>query len=266
MTLGTVENRTVQQTADPMTDSLSLRKKLALAALTLLLGACQSLAPDTGLKVERQAWEHLKPGCLGESCPLVNIDVVHFPDAPALESLVTRRLLQMTQDAPGTPLPASLASYERDFLARAEPGWASYLQAKVREQHDQLTIIELSSYLATGGAHGMPGRGLITYDRKREQALTLRDMLLPGQEEAFWKLAEAAHKRWLAANKLDQDADFASTWPFQRTEHVALTRGAMLLKYDVYSIAPYASGHPEPTIPYPQLNGILKPEYFPGRG
>lgn len=67
MAPGTVENRTVQQTADPMTDSLSLRKKLALAAFTLLLGACQSLAPDTGLKVERQAWEHLKPGCQGES-------------------------------------------------------------------------------------------------------------------------------------------------------------------------------------------------------
>jgi hypothetical protein len=31
---------------------------------------------------------------------------------------------------------------------------ACYLQAKVREQHDDLVIIELSSYLDTGGAHG----------------------------------------------------------------------------------------------------------------
>ncbi|WP_164248054.1 DUF4163 domain-containing protein, partial [Stenotrophomonas maltophilia] len=75
------------------------------------------------------------------------------------------------------------------FLDSAEPGWSSYLQAKVREQHDGLVIIELSSYLFTGGAHGMPGRGFINYDRRQHKVLSLQDMLVPGQEEAFWKQA-----------------------------------------------------------------------------
>ena len=250
-----------------MTNSIPMQQKLLLLGCALLLGACQALTPgDKGLAVKRDAWEHLKPGCQGDSCPLVNIDVISFPDHPQLSELVTQRLLRMTADAPDAPLPASLQSYEKDFLQRAEPGWASYLQAKVREQRDQLTIIELSSYLATGGAHGMPGRGLINYDRTQDKVLTLRDMLIPGQEAEFWKLAEQAHQRWLAVNKLDQDPEYARTWPFQRTEHIALGRGALLLKYDVYSIAPYAGGHPELTIPYPQLNGVLKPQYFPGRG
>lgn len=65
-------------------------------------------------------------------------------------------------------------------------------------------IIELSSYLFTGGAHGMPGRGFINYDRRQHKVLSLQDMLVPGQEEAFWKQAELAHKAWLLANKLDQ--------------------------------------------------------------
>ena len=68
------------------------------------------------------------------------------------------------------------------------------------------------------------------------------------------------------ANKFDQDPDFIKTWPFERTANMGLGYGAVLLKYDVYSIAPYSSGHPELRIPYPQLNGILKPQYFPGRG
>lgn len=247
---------------------MPIARLLAVASLGFLLSACQSLLPGgtDKLEAQRQAWEHLKPGCQGQECPLVNIDTLSFTDEPQLDALIERRLLQMTQDSPDAPLPASLQSYEQDFLASAEPGWSSYLQAKIREQHDNLVLIELSSYLYTGGAHGMPGRGFINYDRKLAKPLNLKDMLLPGQEAAFWKLAEQAHKRWLAANKLDQDPDYAKTWPFERTANIGLGYGAMLLKYDVYSIAPYSSGHPELHIPYPQLNGILKPQYFPGRG
>lgn len=248
---------------------MRLLKFAALGSLVVLLSACQSFFKpglDDPLPTERLASEHLKPGCQGEQCPLVNIDTLKFPDEPQLDPIVERALLEMTRENNETPLPASLAAYERQFLDSAEPGWSSYLQAKVREQHDGLVIIELSSYLFTGGAHGMPGRGFINYDRRQHKVLSLQDMLVPSQEEAFWKQAELAHKAWLLANKLDQDADFQKTWPFQRTPHVALTFGAVTLKYDAYSIAPYSYAHPELKIPYPRLNGIVKPNLFPGRG
>ena len=267
MASAAVEACTFFRNPPPKMKPMPLARLLAAACLGTLLSACQMLPGGSGkLEPQRHAWEHLKPGCQGETCPLVNIDTISFADEPQLNALINERLLRMTQDAPGTPLPASLESYEKDFLASAEPGWSSYLQAKVLEQHDNLVLVELSSYLFTGGAHGMPGRGLINYDRKLEKPLNLGDMLLPGQEDAFWKAAEQAHRRWLATNKLDQDPDFIKTWPFERTANVGLGYGAMLLKYDVYSIAPYSSGHPEIRIPYPQLNGILKPQYFPGRG
>ena len=47
---------------------------------------------------------------------------------------------------------------------------------------------------------------------------------------------------------------------------MALLKDNVVLKYDVYSIAPYSEGHIELKIPYSRLNGILKPEWFPGRG
>ncbi|WP_263147217.1 RsiV family protein [Pseudomonas sp. RIT-PI-AD] len=238
--------------------------RLALLGFVLCLAGCQSLTSSRPPAPQHIAWEHLKPGCSGSDCPLVNIDTLRFADEPGLNGLIERRLLDMTRNAPDAPLPRSLQDYERDFLRDAEPRWSSYLQAKVREQRDQILLIELSSYLDTGGAHGMPGRGFITYDRNHHLALTLQDMLLPGQETAFWRVVEQAHGRWLTANKLD--ADYLRDWPFQRTPHVGLGRGAVLVKYDVYTIAPYSSGHPELEIPYPQLNGILRPEYFPGRG
>ncbi|GAB3368480.1 DUF3298 and DUF4163 domain-containing protein [Azotobacter armeniacus] len=242
-------------------------KSLVLTALALLLGACQSLSPSSQPAVyQRTAWEHPQSGCQGRECPLVNIDTLHFADEPMLNRLINHGLLELTREAEGMPLPASLESYERDFLAGAKPGWSSYLQAKVREQGDRRILVELSSYRFTGGAHGMPGRTFIEFDRHQQKALELRDLLLPGQEEAFWEKARQAHQRWLAVQDVGDDAEFASTWPFQQTRHIGLARVGVLLMYDTYRIAPYAIGHPLLVVPYPQLNGILRPEYFPRGG
>lgn len=244
----------------------ALTKPLIGAGLCLLLSACQSLRLDEPAPYERHAWEHSQDGCHGEQCPLVNIDTLHFPDEPVLDRLIERRLLGLVAGGPDAPAPASLASYERAFLASARPGWSSYLQAKVREQVDGRILIELLSYLYTGGAHGMPGRGFIDFDRRQHKALTLSDLLQPGREEAFWDKAKEAHQRWLASQDFVVDEQFRHIWPFAKTSHIALTRRGVVLKYDVYRIAPYSSGHPELLIPYPQLNGILRAKYFPQGG
>ena len=248
---------------------MTLAKLTAVAALALALGACQSVfAPNyrAPLEVKREAWEHVKPGCSERDCPLVNIDTVSFPALPKLDGIVESRLLQLTEDNERSTAAPPLKAYEQQYLATAKQRNSSYLQAKVREQHDGLVIVELSSYLDSGGAHGMPGRGFINYSRKLDKVLTLQDMLVPGQEATFWKTAEESHRAWLISTGMDKDPEFVKTWPFRQTPHIALTYGAVILKYEVYAIAPYAMGHIELKLPYPRLNGVLKPELFPGRG
>jgi len=247
---------------------MSLFKLASVAAIALTLGACQSLFQPNyraPLETKRDASEQLKPGCSTPDCPLVNIDTLTFPAEPQLDGIIEKRLLQMTRNAPDASVAPTLAAYREQFLQSAGPRYSSYLQAKVREQHDGLVIIEFSSYLDTGGAHGTPGRSFINYSRQQHKVLTLSDMLLPGQEEAFWKAAQVAHNSWLISTKLDQEAEFVKSWPFLKTPNIALTYGGVILKYDVSTIAPYALGHVELKIPYPRLNGILKPELFPGR-
>ena len=247
---------------------MSLLKIASVACIALTLGACQSLfqpSYKTPLDATRDATEQSKPGCASADCPLVNIDTVHFAKEPKLDALIEQRLLEMTRTSPNDPLPTSLETYREQFLKTAAPRNSMYLQAKVREQHDGLVIIELSSYLDQGATHGEPGRAFINYSRQQQKALTLTDMLLPGKEEAFWKAAQVAHNSWLISTKLDQEAEFVANWPFVKTPHVALTYGGVILKYDVTTIAPYALGHVELKIPYSRLNGILKPELFPGR-
>lgn len=244
---------------------MSLSKLTALAVLAMSLGACQSLfqpSYDKPLPAQRDAWEHLQPGCQSPDCPLVNIDVVRFPDEPALDAAIQQRVLKLTGVQ---PTPANLQVFEQQFLANAAPRHATYLQAKVREQHDGLVIIELSSYLDQGDAHGAPGRGFINYSREQHKVLSLNDMLVPGQEAAFWMAAQEAHRGWLISTKLDKDAGFAAQWPFQKTDNIALTQRAVVLKYNVTTIAPYALGHIELAIPYARLSGVVKPEWVPAR-
>ena len=247
---------------------MSLAKFVGVAALALTLGACQSLFQPNfraPLEVKREAWEHIKPGCTAQDCPLVNIDTVHFPAEPKLDAIVERSLLSLTREGEGAPLPASLKSYEDSYLQSAQSRNSSYLQAKVREQHDGLVIIELSSYYDNGTAHGVPGRGFINYSRQEHKVLTLADMLKPGEETAFWKAAQVAHNSWLISTRLDQEPEFLKAWPFKQTPNVALTTAGVMLKYDVTTIAPYALGHVELKIPYSRLGGILKPELFPAQ-
>lgn len=247
-----------------MKSPMHVHKYLALATLSLLLGACQHIGGERPLEVRQILSEQRPSDCPAEDdrCPLVNIDTLHFAAEPALNTLIDERLRRMTVNAPDAELPATLEGYQEHFLSNAEDGWSSYLQAKLREQHGSLLVIELSSYLFEGGAHGMPGRGFINYDRELGRELKLADVLLPGKEGAFWRAAREAHQRWLVANELDQDAEFIEMWPFVQTTNVALLKGSVLLKYDVYSIAPYSSGHPELSIPHAQLKGIVRPEYL----
>ena len=248
---------------------MSLLKFASLTCIALTLGACQSVfqasAPKP-LAFTPDASEQLKAGCKGQDCPLVNIDTVHPQGDPKLDALIESRLLKMTVFSPEDKLAPSLNAYREQFLRTADSRNSSYLQAKVREQHDDLVIIELSSYLDTGGAHGMPGRGFINYSRKDQREVTLQDMLIPGQEKAFWAAGKVAHNNWLISSNHGSDPEFLKNWPFQQTPNVALLKDNVALKYDVYSIAPYSEGHIELKIPYSRLNGILKPEWIPARG
>jgi hypothetical protein len=248
---------------------MSLLKFASMTCIALTLGACQSVfqpSVQKPLAFIADRSEQLKAGCSGQECPLVNIDTVHVADEPKLDALIEQRLLKMTVFSPEDKLAPSLGAYREQFLRTAESRNSSYLQAKVREQHDGLVIVELSSYLDTGGAHGIPGRGFINYSRQNQKEVTLQDMLVPGQENAFWAAGKVAHNNWLISTRFGNDPEFVKNWPFQQTPHVALLKDNVVLKYDVYSIAPYSEGHVELKIPYSRLRGILKPEWFPGRG
>lgn len=241
---------------------------LALGCLPWLT-ACQWLpnmpgwpATESQLQPRSINWERQAAGCQGELCSLLHVESLSFPGEPELDALIEARLLELALSEEATPGARSLLEHAGRLLPNAPERWQSWLQAKLIDQHGDVLVVELSSYLFTGGAHGIPGRGFINYSCSRKQALRLTDIILPGREDAFWNLARAARRAWLQSEGLDQDRDFQASWPFVMTDNVALLRDRIQLKYDVYAMAPYSMGHPVLDIPYGHLQEVLRPEFL----
>ncbi len=123
-------------------------------------------------------------------------------------------------------------------------------------------MFEIDSYVFTGGAHGMPYSEYLVFDQKTKKQIQLADMLQSGKKSRFKALAYDAYKDWVKT--VDKDvASYEKNWPFTLSDNVTLTDKGVDIRYQHYSIGPYAYGMPVLSIPYSKLGGIIKPQFIP---
>ncbi|XUI51158.1 RsiV family protein [Psychrobacter sp. VH5] len=123
-------------------------------------------------------------------------------------------------------------------------------------------LFEIHSYVFTGGAHGMPYSEYLTFDLNTKKQVTLDDMLIKGQKPRFEALAHKAYKTWVKT--VDEDvSSYEKSWPFVLSDNVTLTETGINIRYQHYSIGPYAYGMPVLSIPYSQLDKVIKPHFIP---
>lgn len=254
------------------------------ALAVVLLAGCQSLTGwgEDPLRTEPVVKSVHEPGCEGDSCAGVNAAYLRFPESPELSAELERRLFSLASGLSDSPDVShdsgdgamGQASNFDDFAdqvfaasrsARKDvpemPGFEADLKAAEIADHDGLLVIELNGYLFSGGAHGLPLTSYMVIERDTQQVVDLDEMLLPGQRPAYEAALQRAHQRWL---KTDQARGLSEVqWPFAVSDNVAPLDDGLAVKYQVYDLAPYASGQPQLTIPYAELDGILKPEYLP---
>lgn len=123
-------------------------------------------------------------------------------------------------------------------------------------------LFEVSSYVFTGGAHGMPYSEYLIFDPAVRKQIQLADMLQKGKESSFEALAYDAYKNWISTVADDVDS-YEKSWPFTLSDNVTLTDKGINIRYQHYSIGPYAYGMPVLSIPYSKLNNIIKPHFMP---
>lgn len=263
-----------------------MRMTLALLLGALLLGGCdnnsdagsdQAAAPsasptsETPRKPTRIRIELKKtaPDCESEGCPSVHVNWLNYEDQPVLNKAIETRLASMMVRMEGDAIhDGSIEGLADAFLADAvdmamasEQGWELSATVKQQRYDDGLLTLSMESYEYTGGAHGQPNVGYFHWDLEKQQWLTLEDLIIPGQQDAFWALAQQVHRDWLDEQELDEA--FRESWPFDKTDDVFFADDGMVLQYNVYHIAPYAMGQPQLTLPYEKLKGIVREKYLP---
>jgi len=249
-----------------------------LVLATVLLSGCQSL-PGWGsdpLRSEPVVKSVHEPDCEGDSCANVNAAYLRFPESPRLSAELERRLFGLASglsDSPDGNAMGRASSFD-DFAdqvfaaarsARQDvpelPGYEADLKADSVADHDDLLVLELDGYLYSGGAHGLPLTSYMVIERDTQQVVDLDDMLLPGQRPAYEAALKRAHQRWL---QTDQASGLSKLqWPFAPSDNVAPLEDGLAVKYQVYDLAPYATGQPQLMIPYAELDGILRARYLP---
>lgn len=208
------------------------------------------------LKPETRELKETKPGCKGDDCATVDAKWLVFAQDPALTRLVEHELVALGTDKKVATLP----DFAKTYLKTADRRWSIVLEAKLRRQTGNYVALDLDVYDYTGGAHGNPANQILNYNRGTQKALTLKDVLLPGSEARFQAAAKTAWQRW-AEPQLKDDPSYLQNWPYSATENFTLAKNGVVLKYSAYAIAPYAAGEPEITIPYAELNGVIRPEW-----
>ena len=123
-------------------------------------------------------------------------------------------------------------------------------------------LFEIESYIYTGGAHGMSYSEYLIFDPSVKKQVKLDDMLVAGKKPRFKALAYNAYKTWVKTSN-ENVSNYEKNWPFTLSDNVTLTDQGIDIRYQPYDIGPYASGMPTLSIPYSQLNGVIKPRFIP---
>lgn len=260
-----------------------MRMFLVVLAGLLLLTACDdkpeptpddpkaehpaSSSPTGPLNTQPHQLTRTPEDCQGERCPQVSLSWISIDQHPALNDAIKTAVAEMIASDTATS-DNSLSALADAFLADAgdipmsqQQGWQLSASARLQGRHGPLITLALESYEYTGGAHGLPAVAYLHWHDGKKKSLSLADLLVEGQQDAFWDAARQQHQQWLANQDLDQT--FRDSWPFQRTDQAYLNENGLVLHYNVYDIAPYAMGQPTLTLPYDQLEGLLKPVFLP---
>ena len=211
-------------------------------------------------------FKRTKPGCKGTDCPVLNFKRLTFTgyerfNAFLEQTLLSLALVETNRDKAFRDLP----ELEQYFFQTAKSRDEITLASSVKYRSAEVVVVQLDSYIFTGGAQRISTTQYLNWLPKSDKLLTLEAMLLPGKLPAFEEALKKQHALWLRKNPLAKDdpAAYTKLWPFEPSDNVALLENGAAVTYDPYRLAPYSFGKPTIYIPYRDLKGILRPELLP---
>lgn len=241
------------------------------------------------------------PTCKNKDCPELKISRIqsnqvfidHVIDEQILKNLAdvlaispkldvneqSTSTVQATSEAYLESLPSAtqklerqVAPYTQEFLnldkevkaLGANHKISLVIQPVILSSEGSIVTIVLNSTNYLGGAHGSTSQQYFHFDLDNKKQLKLKDIVEPNQMKALDEKAYAAFKQWVIDSEISNNVDeYEQVWKYSLSHNFNLGKNGLNLQYGEYEIGPYVVGLPRLTIPYDQLQGILKPQYLP---
>ncbi len=127
--------------------------------------------------------------------------------------------------------------------------WEAQIDGEILFQSSQLISISVTSYFNTGGAHGMLYIAFLNFNAKTGSLI--KNEQLFNNKPAFEVFAETYF------NKAIEGKDIFDPNNFTLPENIGYTTDGLVLLYNPYEIAPYATGIIEFTIPFKDCSDFL---------
>jgi hypothetical protein len=235
----------------------------ASAALpTTSLGSVQAPASSQAPPYRVVSVVRTLPDCKMEVCPSITLKRLSFDGYERFNAFLETSLLNMGQvQSNQSKNFRTLSELAAHFWQSAENRYEIVLEATVKRATANFVLVEIQSYIYTGGAHGMSTVHYINWLPRIDKIVTLQDLLLPGRMKAFEAALKKQHRKWLETNDFASSdrAAYNKAWPFQFSDNAALMGDGIAITYDPYMLGPFALGMPTILVPFSELKGIVNP-------
>jgi hypothetical protein len=139
--------------------------------------------------------------------------------------------------------------------------WVKSVQSSIVFNSADLVCLHRSTYVFTGGAHGMKHSSFGLFEVSTAKKLLISDVFIEGfQEEINHRLtAKLKSERGLTETELlSSNGYFVDA--IESNENFYLNPSGIGFYYNSYEIAPYSTGHTNLFLPFSEIVHLLKPE------
>jgi len=132
------------------------------------------------------------------------------------------------------------------------PGtWEAQIEGEVLYQSSEIISIGVTSYINTGGAHGITHIDILNFNSESGKQLFVSDLI--SNVEGFRETAASFFNEEIK----NKSVRLFKTNSFTLPQNIGYSQEGIILLYNVHEIAPYSSGIIEFTIPYGEVSNYL---------
>lgn len=204
-------------------------------------------------------------------CTVISLDVVKAVGqedvSTALNKALEEHVIKLVTSEPDPEidnLEALSEKFVSDYKEAAadfseEPPWEAYVNESIYKKSEDLVSIGITTEIFSGGAHGYKTLTFLNFDPKTGDLYSKEDLFTPG----FKDHVEAIFRK---EQNIPQEENINSTgfWfendTFHLPENIGFEDDKVILIYNSYEVAPYATGDIYMGIPIGEVKPFLKIE------